>query len=59
METILGLSLSYQFFSDVGKTVHGQLIYYLISKKVLTPNQSAFLKLYSTITFLINGADYL
>ena len=35
------------------KIVHDQLIEYLITNKVLTPNQSAFRKLYSTVTSLI------
>ena len=40
------------------KIVHDQLIEYLITNKVLTPNQSAFRKLYSTVTSLINSTDY-
>ena len=40
------------------KIVHDQLIEYLITNKILTPNQSAFRKLYSTVTSLINGTDY-
>ena len=40
------------------KVVHDQLIEYLITNKVLTPNQSAFRKLHSTVTSLINGTDY-
>ena len=40
------------------KTVHDQLSRYLISNKVLTPNQSAFRKMHSTTTSLINGTDY-
>ena len=40
------------------KIVHDQPSRYLISNKVLTPNQSAFRKMHSTITSLINGADY-
>ena len=40
------------------KLVHDQLIEYLITNKVLTPNQSAFRKLHSTVTSLINGTDY-
>ena len=40
------------------KIVHDQLSRYLISNKVLTPNQSAFRKMHSTIASLINGTDY-
>ena len=40
------------------KIVHDQLIEYLITNKVSTPNQSAFRKLYSTVTSLINSTDY-
>ena len=40
------------------KIVHDQLIKYLITNKILTPNQSAFRKLYSTVTSLINGTEY-
>ena len=40
------------------KIVHDQLIEYLVTNKLLTPNQSAFRKLYSTVTSLINGTDY-
>ena len=40
------------------KIVHDQLIEYLVTDKLLTPNQSAFRKLYSTVTSLINGTDY-
>ena len=40
------------------KIAHDQLSRYLISNKVLTPNQSASRKMHSTITSLINGADY-
>ena len=40
------------------KIVHDQLIEYPITDKVLTPNQSAFRKLYSTVTSLINGTAY-
>ena len=40
------------------KIVHDQLIEYLVTNKLLTRNQSAFRKLYSTVTSLINGTDY-
>ena len=40
------------------KIVHDQLMEYLITDKILTPNQSAFRKLYSTVASLINGTDY-
>ena len=40
------------------KIVHDQLTEYLVTNKLLTPNQSAFRKLYSTVTSLINGTDY-
>ena len=40
------------------KIVHDQLIEYLITNKVLTPNQSAFRKLSSTVTSPINSTDY-
>ena len=40
------------------KIVQDQPIEYLITNKVLTPNQSAFRKLYSTVTSLINSTDY-
>ena len=46
------------FSRMVEKIVHDQLSRYLISNKVLTPNQSAFRKMHSTITSLINGTDY-
>ena len=40
------------------KIFHDQLIEYLITNKVFTSNQSAFRKLYSIVTSLINGTDY-
>ncbi len=40
------------------KIVHDQLTDYLITNEALTPNQSAFRKLYSTVTSLINSTDY-
>ena len=40
------------------KIVHDLLVKYLLASTVLTPNQSAFRKLVSSITFLINGTDY-
>ena len=40
------------------KIFHDQLIEYLTTNKVLTPNQSAFRKLYSTVASLINSTDY-
>ena len=40
------------------KIVHDQHMEYLITNKLLTPNQSAFRKLYSTVTSLINGTDH-
>ena len=40
------------------KIAHDQLSRYIISNKVLTPNQSAFRKMHSTITSLINDTDY-
>ena len=40
------------------KIVHDQLMEYLITNKILTPNQSGFRKLYSTVASLINGTDF-
>ena len=40
------------------KIVHDQLMEYLITSKILMSYQSAFRKLYSTVTSLINGTDY-
>ena len=53
------ISLISVFSRLLEKIVHDQLVKYLIANKVLTPSQSAFRKLYSTITSLINGTDYL
>ena len=46
------------FFQMLDKIAHDQLSRYLISNKVLTPHQSTFRKMRSTITSLINGTDY-
>ena len=46
------------FSQMVEKIAHDQLSRYIISNKVLTPNQSAFRKMHSTITSLINDTDY-
>ena len=46
-------------FSQILKKIaHDQLSRYLISNKVLMPNQSALRKMHSTVTSLINGTDY-
>ena len=59
MQIIIDLFLSSQPFRGCWKKiVHDKLIECLITNKVLTPNQSAFRKLYSTVTSLINGTDY-
>ena len=46
------------FSRMLGKVVHNQLTDYFITNKVLTTNQSAFRKLYTTVTSLISSTDY-
>ena len=46
------------FSQMLEEIAHDQLSRYLISNKILTPNQSAFRKMHSTITSLIKGTDY-
>ena len=45
-------------FRMLEKIVHDQLMEYFLTNKILTLNQSAFRKLYSTVTSLINGTNY-